>query len=151
MNVSTTLTTGAALRTDSGRLSYKRRVTVVATFALATAFGLAGAPVATASTNDYIPSASAAPHRDDDWPWPGRGNCDPGGCWPGGDGWPGQQREQQPERQQPRYERPARSTPSVLTSAASSDFASPPNHNGPLCPGFPGTCPPGSTKLQQLA
>jgi hypothetical protein len=136
MNVSTTLTTGAALRIDSGRSSYKRRVTVVATFALATAFALAGAPVATASTNNYIPSASAAAHRGPDWP-----GCDPWGCW-----WPGDR----PGRPQPRYERSTHPAPSVLTGAASSDFASPPSHNGPLCPGFPGTCPPGSTKLQQL-
>jgi hypothetical protein len=145
MNVSTTLTTRAALRTDSGRPSYKSRVTVVATFALAIAFALVDAPVATASTNNYIPSASAAAHRDVDWPGPG---CDPWGCWPG---WPGNQRGDRPGRPQPRYERSTHPAPSVLTGAASSDFASPPNHNGPLCPGFPGTCPPGSTKLQQLA
>lgn len=147
MNVSTTLTAGAALRTDSGRPSYKPRVTVVATFALAIAFAFVDAPVATVSTNNYIPSASAAAHRDVDWPGPGP-QCDPWGCWPG---WPGDQRGDRPGRPQPGYERSARSTPSVLTGAASSDFASSPSHNGPLCPGFPGTCPPGSTKLQELA
>lgn len=142
MNVSTTFTTGPALRTDSGRSSYTRRVTVVATFALATAFALAGAPVATASPNNYIPSASAAAHRDDSWPGPDP--CYPQGCYPG---FPGSGRGQQ----QPGHQRWDRLTPSVLTGAASSDFASPSSHNGLLCPGFPGTCPPGSTKLQQLA
>ncbi len=123
MNCPKTPAAGPAPRSASGESSYKRTVTVVATFALATAFALAAAPAATASTNNHIPSASAVAPLDDP---PGPGQCGEY-CWPG---WfPGHKRWNRP-------------TPSASTGAASSDLATPPSHYGPLCPDFPGTCPP---------
>jgi hypothetical protein len=53
-----TPTAGPAPRSATRQLSYKRAVTVVATFAVATAFALAGAPAATASTTNQIPFKS---------------------------------------------------------------------------------------------
>jgi hypothetical protein len=126
MNIPKAPIAGPALRSASGRSYYKRTATVIATFALATVFTLAAAPAATASTNNLIPSASTAALLDD--PWPGPVHCDQWGCWPGG--------------VQEGHKQSDRRTSSASTGAASSGLASPPSHYGPLCPEFPGTCPP---------
>jgi hypothetical protein len=136
-------TAGQAPRNTLRRSSYKRTVTVVATFAVATAFALTGAPAATASTNKPIPFTSVV-HR------PGGGNesgigtggdefeCNPwnpGQCPP----WQPWQPWQQGQHDQQGKERDvARSTSTCVTNA---DPASSPSHDGPLCPGVPGTCP----------
>jgi hypothetical protein len=91
---------------------------------LVTAFTLAAAPAATASTNNHIPSASTATLFDDP-PGP-----DPCNCWPGWYGPP------------PWHKQWDRRSPSASTGAVSSGLANPPSHNGPLCPEYPGTCPP---------
>jgi hypothetical protein len=49
MNIPKKPTAGPAPRSASGKSSYKRTVTVAATFVLATAFALAAAPAATAA------------------------------------------------------------------------------------------------------
>jgi hypothetical protein len=147
-------TAGQAPRSTLRRSSYKRTVTVVATFSLATAFALTGAPAATASTNKPIPFTSVVHH-------PGGGNesrngtggdefeCDPwnpGLCppWQPGQQGKGQQgkgqqgKGQQGKGQQGKEHDVARSTSTRVTNA---DPASSPSHDGPLCPGVPGTCP----------
>jgi hypothetical protein len=135
MNVFAIRTAETASKVHSGRSSHKSPVTVVAPFALAAVFTLAGAPVAAASTNDPIPSTSAAVGFDNT---PRSSDCGQPDCWPGLRP-PGLSAPQQPAPWHGQWDRLA---PSASTEAANSDLASPPIHNGPLCPGFPGTCPP---------
>lgn len=146
MNVPKTFPAGPVSKAASGTPSYKRPVTVVATFAVAISFALAAAPVATASTNDRIPSALAAaalPPRPD--------SCDHWFCWPGwGGGWPGQY-PNPGQWSNPGQERWARLTPSASTGVDSADLTDTPSRNGPLCPDFPGTCPPESTLFKEFA
>lgn len=151
MDGSTTCTEEMAPRITSRRSSYKGTMTVVATFALATAFALAGAPIAAASTNDDMPFESATVNFDN----PARlDDCDQPDCWPGmgddpwpGPGWPGPRAD--PGWQRPGHGHWNRQTVSAPTEAAQSDLVSPTQKN-PQCNNWPGACLE-STKLQELA
>lgn len=135
MSISKAPAAGQAPKNTQRRSSYQRAVTAMGTFLLATTFALAGAPAATASTNNHMALHPMSTPGGDGGDGGGRhyfcggapGSCAPRRCYPDTCGWSdgaGRDRVASESTVVPR------SVPASSGSLA-----------GPLCGNAPGVCP----------